>query len=81
MRSNLPPVVIDGFDHPHALTGIPVRRRPEWGQTSCGTCRGRGARNEILHLDSMRCRQAACGVCLGSGWTADRRRSTDIVMI
>lgn len=82
MRSHLPPVEIDGFHHPHALTGIAERRRPEWGAERCATCSGRGARNEILHTDSMRCRIAPCGDCDGAGWrTADgTRHLPDIVM-
>ena len=82
MRSNLPPVVVDGFHHPHALTGIAERLRPEWGAARCPTCSGRGARNDIIHLDSMRCRIAACGDCDGAGWvSADgSRHLPDIVM-
>lgn len=71
----MPPVVVDGFDHEHALTGIPVRRRPDWGALACPTCSGRGARNDLIHLDSMRCRLAACADCDGSGWlSADGTR-------
>lgn len=70
-----PPIGIDGFDHPHAFTGIPDARRPEWGSTRCGTCSGRGVRNEILHLDTGRCRIVGCADCDGSGWrSADGSR-------
>jgi len=83
MRSHLPPILIDGFDHPHALTGIPPRQRPVWGHTACPTCRGRGARNDMLHLDSLRCRIAGCDACDGSGWlTQDgTRHRADIVLV
>ena len=82
MRSNQPPIVIDGFHHQHALTGIAVRNRPSWATRPCPTCSGRGARNDFLHLDSMRCRLAACGDCDGAGWTAadGTRHRPDIVM-
>lgn len=65
-----PPLDIDGFEHPHALTGIPEQRRPAWADVRCDTCAGRGCRNEILHLDSFRCRLAACDACEGAGWLA-----------
>lgn len=83
MRSSMPPVEIRGFDHPYALTGIPPRRRPVWGCITCATCSGRGARNDLLHLDTMRCRLAACDECDGSGWlSADgARHRPDIVLI
>ena len=82
MRSHLPPIEIDGFQHPHALTGIAERRRPDWGHTRCTTCSGRGARNDLLHLDTLRCRIAPCSDCEGSGWKSINgvRHRQDIVM-
>ena len=66
----------------HALTGIAERRRPEWGCTRCVTCSGRGARNDFIHLDSMRCRLAPCGDCDGSGWrTADGTRHRPAIVM
>lgn len=83
MRSNQPPVVVDRFDHQHALTGIAVRRRPEWADECCATCSGRGARNDFIHLDSMRCRLAGCTDCDGAGWRCSNgaRHVPDIVLV
>lgn len=80
MSSHLPPIEIDGFDHPHALTGISERLRPAWGHTRCTTCSGRGARNDILRLDTLRCRLAGCTDCEGSGWlSADGSRHRHVI--
>ncbi len=70
MRSNLPPIMISGPDQPHALDNVPVRARPDHGDVVCSHCQGRGAWNEMLHLDSFRCRLAICGECDGHGWKA-----------
>lgn len=82
MRSNVPPLAIDGPHRPHALDNIPVRARPAHADVLCGHCRGRGAWNEMLHTDSFRCRLAICHECDGQGWTsADGSRTvSDIVM-
>lgn len=83
MHVHLPPIEIAGFDHPYALVGIAPARRPAWGATRCATCSGRGARNEILHLDSMRCRLAGCADCEGAGWLSSdgARHRPDIVLV
>jgi len=82
MRSNLPPLMIAGPDEPHALDNIPIRMRPDHADVTCEHCRGRGAWNELLHLDSMRCRLAICPECDGHGWKArdGTRMISDVVM-
>lgn len=70
-----PPIVIGGFDHPHAFTNIPTATRPEWGSERCDECSGHGRRNAVLFLDSFRTTIASCGRCDGSGWlSADGAR-------
>lgn len=78
-----PPIVIDGYDHPHAFTNIPLATRPEWGSCQCGECDGHGRRNAVLFLDSFRTTIAACGRCDGSGWLSSdgARHLQDIVLI
>lgn len=68
MHGSLPPLTISGPDHPHAFDNIPERTRPPYADVRCTTCRGRGAWNQVLHLDSFRCILAICGDCDGSGW-------------
>lgn len=82
MRSNVPPLMITGPDQPHALDNLPIRTRPEHADMQCDHCHGRGAWNEMLHLDSFRCRLAICGSCDGHGWrsTDGSRTISDIVV-
>ena len=82
MRSGLPPVHMDGPDHPHSFDNVPTRERPEHADVPCTTCRGHGAWNELLHLDSFRCRLATCHDCRGSGWVSRDGGTTtpDIVL-
>jgi len=68
MRSSIPPIMIDGPDRPHAFDNIPVRARPDHADARCTHCDGHGAWNEMLHLDSFRCRLAICHDCDGLGW-------------
>ena len=81
MRSSVAPILIDGPDHPRAFTGIPVDRRPPHATRKCGTCRGHGAWNSLLHTDTGRCIIHPCDDCDGSGWTSapEDRMIDDIV--
>jgi len=83
MRSSIPPIMIDGPDRPHAFDNIPLRTRPDHADARCGNCRGHGAWNEMLHLDSFRCRLAVCHDCDGLGWVASdgSRTISDIAIM
>lgn len=83
MRSSVPPILIDGPDHPHAFDNIPVRGRPAHADIACSHCCGRGAWNEMLHPDSFRCRLAVCRECDGQGWVQidGGRTMQDIVLV
>lgn len=82
MHAAWDPIEIDGPEHPHAFDGLPIRSRPEYGHHPCITCRGHGCWNELLFLDSGRCRLKGCDDCDGSGWrTMDGHHvALDIVM-
>lgn len=71
MKSSMEPVVIEGPDHPHAFTGIPIDRRPAHATQKCARCKGHGAWNSLLYPDTGRCIIQGCDDCDGSGWVCD----------
>lgn len=81
MKSHVEPIIIDGPEHPHAFTGIPIDRRPDHATQMCGTCKGHGAWNVLLHIDTGRCIIQGCEDCDGCGWVSDpeKRMIDDIV--
>lgn len=83
MRSSQEPVLVDGPDHLHAFTGIPLDRRPAHGASRCPLCKGHGAWNSLIHLDTGRCIIKPCGECDGSGWISGdgNRYIDDIVLV
>lgn len=64
------PVVVDGPEHPHAFTGIPIDRRPAHATHKCTKCKGHGAWNSLLYPDTGRCIINPCDECDGSGWVS-----------
>lgn len=83
MHGSLPPIMIDGPDHPHAFDGIPLDQRPPGRDTRCTSCKGHGAWNAMLHIDTGRCRIQGCSECDGSGWISSNGQApvADIVIV